>query len=211
LGEVPSEGGHCPSRSCHSGPVASAVMLCSSCHAPSSGLLCPRCVAGLRPAPERVLEGGIRLVAAFEHVGPARELVHGLKYRGQAGYADLVVSALVERVPPLPVVPVPRAWTRQMFYGVDPAREIATRLARALDVPLWDLLHPPIHSRRRAGGDHSLPAGRFSSGGPAPGPYVLVDDVVTTGATVRSAANSLGSDRLALVVAANAADRCLVR
>jgi predicted amidophosphoribosyltransferase len=35
---------------------------------------------------------------------------------------------------------------------------------------------------------------------------VLVDDVVTTGATVRSARESLGFGQLVLVVAANAAD-----
>jgi predicted amidophosphoribosyltransferase len=35
---------------------------------------------------------------------------------------------------------------------------------------------------------------------------VLVDDVVTTGATVRSARKTLGSDQLALVIAANVAD-----
>jgi hypothetical protein len=35
--------------------------------------------------------------------------------------------------------------------------------------------------------------------------------VVTTGATVLSAAKTLGMGRLALVVAGNVADRCLVR
>ena len=186
-------------------------MLCNACHSPAPGYLCPRCRAGLTPARERILAGGVRLVAAFEHIGTARELVHGLKYRGQTGYAELVVAAVVERVPRVPIVPVPRAWTRQLIYGVDPAREIGSRLAQALGVPLWDLLSPPIHSRRRAGGDHALPATDFSTSRRPPGPYVLVDDVVTTGATVRSASNSLGLERLALVVAANAADRCLVR
>jgi predicted amidophosphoribosyltransferase len=38
------------------------------------------------------------------------------------------------------------------------------------------------------------------------GRFVLVDDVVTTGATIRSAISSLGSDRIALVIAANLAD-----
>jgi predicted amidophosphoribosyltransferase len=38
------------------------------------------------------------------------------------------------------------------------------------------------------------------------GRVILVDDVVTTGATIRSAASSIGSERIALVIAANLAD-----
>jgi predicted amidophosphoribosyltransferase len=186
-------------------------VLCHACFSSCKGHICPRCIAELRPAPERILDDGVRLVAAFEHVGAARELVHGLKYRGLTAYADLVVEVLGPRVPRLPIVPVPRAWTRQVLYGIDPAREIGLRLARFLDVPLWDVLSAPMHSRRRAGGDHSRPALKFSARTSVPSPVVLLDDVVTTGATVRSARKTLGCDRLALVVAANAADRCLVR
>ncbi len=186
-------------------------VLCSSCHVRCSGLLCDRCRRTLREAPDRILAGGIRLVAAYEHEGAARDLVHGLKYRGHTGYADMVVAAVVDRVPRAPVVPVPRAWSRQLAFGVDPSREIAVRLARRLGVPLCDLLSPPWHSLRRAGGDHSRPAPRFGLERLPSGPYLLVDDVVTTGATVLSAGKTLGLDRLALVVAGNVADRCLVR
>lgn len=181
-------------------------MLCQGCHSPTSGFLCARCRGELRPAPERILEDGIRLVAAFEHSGVARELVHGLKYRGLTPFADLVVELVAPRVPRLPIVPVPRTWSRQILYGIDPAREIGLRLARALEVPLWDLLSAPIHARRRAGGDHSRPPPRFRARETTAGPIVLVDDVVTTGATVRSAARTLGMSRLALVLTATATD-----
>ena len=181
-------------------------MLCQSCFSPCPGHICRRCRADLRPAPERILDGGIRLVAAFEHVGAARHLIHGFKYRGLTAYADLVVEIVAPRVPPLPIVPVPRAWTRQISYGIDPARELGRRLAHYLGVPLVDALAPPIHNRRRAGGDHSLPPSRFTNTRSIPGRFVLIDDVVTTGATVRSAANSLGFDQIALVIAANVAD-----
>jgi predicted amidophosphoribosyltransferase len=156
------------------------------------------------------MAGGIRLVAAFEHAGTARILVHGLKYRGLTAYADLVVATVSPQVPRIPVVPIPRAWTRQIRYGIDPAREIARRLAVALDAPFLEVLRPPLHSRRRAGGDHTRPAPSFLAKQTIGGRFILVDDVVTTGATVRSAGESLGIDGLALVVAANVADRCLV-
>jgi predicted amidophosphoribosyltransferase len=160
----------------------------------------------LRPAPERILEGGIRLLAAFEHTGVARALVLGLKYRGLTSFADLVVDLLAPRVPAVPIVPIPRTWSRQMRYGVDPAREIAWRLARARGVPLLEVLSPPLHAPRRAGGDHDRPPPRLRLGRAPEGRFVLVDDVVTTGATVRSAISSLGPDRIALVISANLAD-----
>ena len=181
-------------------------MLCQACHLPSRRFLCSRCRGLLRPAPERVLEGGIRVVAAFEHMGVARDLVLGLKYRGLTTFADLVVDTLAPRVAPVPVVPVPRTWSRQIRYGVDPAQEIAIRLARKLGVPKLDLLSSPLHAPRRAGGDHHRPAPRFRAGTLPGGRFMLVDDVVTTGATIRSAVESLGVERIALVIAANLAD-----
>jgi predicted amidophosphoribosyltransferase len=181
-------------------------MLCQVCHSFSGAFLCHRCRSDLRPAAERILEGGIRLVAAFDHTGVARALVHDLKYRGLTRFADLVVETVASRLPRLPIIPVPRAWSRRLRFGIDPAREIGLRLADALDVPLWDCLSAPVHARRRAGGDHSLPAPGFRARRSPGARFLLVDDVVTTGGTVRSAATTLGMGRLALVVAASAAD-----
>lgn len=181
-------------------------MICQSCHRVAAGFLCERCRARLRPAPEHIIDGGLRVVAAFEHTDVARDLVLGLKYRGLTRFADLVVETIASRLPPLPVVPVPRTWSRQMRYGVDPAREIALRMARKLDVPMLDLLTPPLHAPRRAGGDHDRPPPRLRVGRVPEGRIMLVDDVLTTGATIRSAAASLEFGRIALVIAANLAD-----
>jgi predicted amidophosphoribosyltransferase len=178
-------------------------MVCLVCHGAALSTVCPKCHAGLRPAAEHVLPGGLPLVAAFEHSGPAPSLVHLLKYRGVVFFADYVAEALATRVPRLPLVPVPRAMSRRLRYGVDPALEIARRLAIRLEVPVWQILRPPIHARRRAGGDHSVPGSGFGVRRRPSSRVVLVDDVVTTGATIMSACDALGPDRVALAASAN--------
>ncbi len=180
-------------------------MLCQACHRFHSGhLLCAACRQQLRLASDRLLPGGVRLIAAFEHSGPAKTLIHHFKYRGLAEYADLAASVLAKRLPELPLLPVPRARTRRFRYGIDPARALADRLARHLGVPVLSLLQPPLHSHRRAGGDHSRVVTEFRLRQAPEGPVLVVDDVVTTGATMLSAIISIGENRVRAAVAANA-------
>ena len=56
----------------------------------------------LAPAPDRYLPGGLVVKAAFLHTGPARALVHRLKYEGIRPAAELLATALVERWGPPP-------------------------------------------------------------------------------------------------------------
>jgi predicted amidophosphoribosyltransferase len=103
------------------------------------------------------------------------------------------------------MVPVPRVWTRQLRYGLDPAVVLAERLGRLKGVPVIKSLVAPIYTRRRAGGDHSRPVAPFRiSRMPGTG-FMLVDDVVTTGRTLEAAIGLLGSEKVALAVSANAA------
>ncbi len=159
----------------------------------------------MRPAADRLLPGGIHLVAAFEHDGAARQLVHHLKYRGVTTYAEMVARELEGRFPAVPLVPVPRVLTRRLKYGVDPSRLIAIALGRNLGVPVVDALGPPWHAPRRAGRDHSRPVRPFRARHPLRFPVVIVDDVVTTGATALAAVEAVGPDLVRSVAAANVA------
>ena len=178
-------------------------MLCIACHHGSRGPICHDCSRRFRPAPDRVI-AGIRVVAAFEHSGPARHLMHRLKYRGETGYAELAARRLAPLLPPAALVPVPRALTRRVRYGVDPALEIARRLGRLTGYPVVPMLRGPWHAPRRAGGDHRGRVRAFALSPSPIVPMVLIDDVVTTGATLQAAAEALGVENVMMAVTANA-------
>ena len=180
-------------------------MLCQACSRfTSNWLTCSGCRRRLKPASDQLLAGGVLLVPAFEHTGPARTLIHHLKYRALIGYADLVAEVLVDRLPRAPIVPVPRVLSRRVKYGVDPAQLLAERLARRIDVPVVNLLATSYHTPRRAGGDHSVPVRPPAIKSRPDRPIILIDDVVTTGATLRACIEAIGSDRVVCVAVANA-------
>lgn len=181
-------------------------MVCHGCFRVCSAPLCRACFSGLRPTPDRVLSGGVRAIAAFDHTGVAARLVHGFKYRGDGLLADLASAALASRIDSgMTFVPVPRVWTRLIRYGVDPAVQLAEALASVTGGRVETRIRRPVHTVRRAGSDHERRATRFQASTGLQETAVVVDDVLTTGATVIEAIRALEPARPGLVVTATSA------
>lgn len=148
---------------------------------------------------------GVLVRAAFAHEGPARLLIHRLKYEASPRAAGVLAGFLADLVPgdATAVVPVPRAVARRWRYGVDPARELAAALGARIGVPVVTALAPSVWWARRAG-DPSRGRGspRFRAVCPVPQDAVLVDDVITTGTTLAAAGASVGVMRAITVTSA---------
>ncbi len=179
-------------------------MLCLSCTMPSSGSLCAQCRLELRPGLEVSVGPGLIGVAGFIHEGPARRLVHALKYRAVVAAAEPLADAMAERIPgsATALVPMPRAALRAFRHGIDPAAVLAAAVAQRTGLPVIDAIRPRLWWRRHAGRrrDERSAVPFAPLGSLVPRGAALVDDVLTTGATARAAAAALeGLPTLVLV------------
>ena len=142
------------------------------------------------------------------------DLIHKLKYKGEAHLAAALAPALAElwhNTPELAeyasgaIVPVPISKLHLRRRGYNQAEELAHPLAKALHMPLLAPLQRTdvkVDSQTRLSAAERLKNARliyhadstYKNGAkPLPTHLVLVDDVYTTGATVRACAAVLKS------------------
>jgi ComF family protein len=208
--------GHLRLHSCLlcAGP-AEALALCRACRddLPWNGSACPRCALPLGPGRQlcaACLERPplqARTLAPLRYEFPVDHLVAGLKYHRRLEHAPLLGTLLRDAVlaaDALPCLLLPLALHRDRLAerGYNQALEIARPLARALGLPLETRL---LYRHRATAPQMSLDAaararnpddafaldenrlarlGRISR-------VALIDDVMTTGATLAAAARVL--------------------
>jgi ComF family protein len=197
------------------------ALACPVCGMPSAGRICGACAA--TPPPFAAT------IAAFAYAFPTDRLLQQVKYAGRlalAEWAGIALAAAVEaelahRPEDRPdcVVPLPLAAARQRERGFNQAREIAVPLARRtglpLAAPLVRVIAGPPQTRlpwaQRSRNVRGAFALSLSPRSTVRGARVaLVDDVMTTGATLAEAARTLvaaGAERVECWVVARTLHR----
>lgn len=168
---------------------------CPRCALPShAGATCPSCL--VTPPPWATT------TVAWRYAFPADRLLQSFKYAARLELAGPLALALVDAVlaggHPLPdrVVAVPLSRVRQRERGFNHAQEIARNAAALTGVPLATGLHrirdsAPQASLARGARTRNV-RGAFECTARLDGLTVaIVDDVMTTGATLGAAANAL--------------------
>jgi ComF family protein len=168
---------------------------CSRCALPvREGSACSECADRAPP--------WAATIAAWRYAFPADQLLQSLKYGGQFAladaFADALVAAVIDRPTPWPdrIVAVPLAASRQRERGFNHAQEIARRVASRTGVRLLEGLGRIRDTPPQAGLDRATRArnvrGAFAFSGRLDGLVIaLVDDVMTTGATLAAASQAL--------------------
>jgi ComF family protein len=188
--------------------AAAHAALCAGCTADLPRLTgpgCPRCAAPL-PTPAPTCGDCLHKPpvfnathAALRYTYPVDHLVQALKFRHRLAVADFFARCLLASPPPAGdlILPVPLSPQRLRERGFNQAMEIARPLANALDLPLdtasliriretapqsmlpWRVRHDNV---RHAFACHADLSGKS---------IIVVDDVITTGATLNAVAQAL--------------------
>jgi ComF family protein len=183
---------------------------CVGCKA-LGDLVCSHCIAGLRPYPEivrRMPETLAQVRVGFVFDGVLRQAVHQLKYRKMRRIAQplaaILAAELQARLPEADaVLAVPLHPKRLAQRGYNQAEEIARALARHWNLPhIIGIARVRTTEKQALLDTHARAAnvrGAFQWVHPEPPPrrVLLVDDVLTTGATMAACAEALllaGSD-----------------
>ena len=180
-----------------------ARVLCVKCRTQLFAMAQPECDAA---------------VVAVAYEGIARRLILNLKYHNRRQIVSVLVELLAQRImqraPNIATICdvvtwAPTSTARVRRRGLDQAELLARRLARVLDVPCRQLLiKTSTNVQTGASREERLRGSVFSARKLGVNSHVIVvDDVVTTGTTLRCAADALrkaGARQVTCVAVASA-------
>lgn len=195
-------------------------LLCG-CRLPAGESLCRDCAPKVPQKPwERRygLEGrgdsGLLILSPLSYQGGCRKAVHRLKFRGKKALAKpfgrLMAQAAGGAGPFDVLTWVPMTERKRRERGYNQSRLLAQAVAAELGLPC----EPLLEKVRETGVQHQLSRGErlenvknaYRAQGAAGRSVLLVDDIVTTGATLAECAKALYRDGARRVVCLCAAD-----
>lgn len=165
-------------------------------------LLCGNCRATLQAYPKMAAPTDlVSIQVGWIYDEPARRAIHCLKYRGRRRMGGVLAEALATTLTPPEadaLIPVPLHPERLSERGFNQAEELANSLGLCWGIPVCsrglererDTGHQARLNREARQGNV---AGAFFWHGPGrpPARIILIDDVVTTGATLSACAEAL--------------------
>jgi competence protein ComFC len=187
--------------------------VCAGCGAPGAGVLCPSCRPARVHRPRMPVHGVAHLFASAGYGTGTANALRAAKYHRRREVMVRLASDLARALAPAlkdggitAIVPVPTPWRRRVTRGFSAPHLLADALSRELGVPIADVLSAQ-DGARQAGLDkpsrRAAVLGRYQGRGKLKGRVLLVDDVVTTGATAEACAErlrALGATEVALAV-----------
>ncbi len=185
---------------------------CSHCDAWDQTWLCPTCtsqVALLQPSETHDIRCFAGLRALTQYSGIVKDILHRAKYEDQPWRLTRFASAVAGQMSDTEwldeidvVITMPGDPRRTWKRGDNPARVIAREVSKISQRPLS---HPGVFTRTGSKPQQSLTmeerSGRYKSnvftvnkhllGNPQKKKCLLVDDIATTGATIKAASDAL--------------------
>lgn len=185
--------------------------LCTICGKPFDPLAFANLCAECRPSRKNKPPEFAALRSCFAFEGPSREAIHRYKYQGQSSFSDLLAQELADfwtrdcndtlQTPHCDLITsVPLHWWRAYRRGYNQSELLANQLSSNINVPAKVLLQRVKPTRPQVELDRDQRAENVKNAflvEDAALPFIqektilLIDDVCTTGSTLRECAKAL--------------------
>lgn len=171
---------------------------CAGCGA-ADRALCSGCRAALTPRISvHLTPGGLRVLTAVPYEGAVRRVILALKQQDRTDAAPALAASLTAAIrasPSAELAPVPTSAAAFRARGYDP---VALLLRRGAHRPVRALVHTRRTAHQKSLGVVERAtnlSGAFAARGDLSGRrFLLIDDIMTTGATLDEAARAVRED-----------------
>lgn len=171
--------------------------LCGLAPASTMHALCDGCYGDLPWRRTQLRKDQMPIDVAWHYAWPVDRLIQQFKYQQRLDILPILSTAFPATAPQHydAIVPIPMSNTRLQQRGMNHAQLLAQTASRLWQIPLWSGLIRPQDTVRQQSLDrqdrlHNL-AHAFHCRATPPARLLLIDDVLTTGATLLAARQCL--------------------